>query len=304
MFSMPAGDPYDLPAVTSARDSKLEKPKNKRISRSISHKLKSKEERKLLTSPGSKWFKDPSNSRIEDHKTIGNWAKTFLPLIQKGNKSDKLLKGAVYDGIPQELREVVWFQLIGNIHQDYTPLYHQLLDLRESIKTKDIYRKNEKLIDKDLHRTFTTLDLFKPGNILHEPLRNVLTAFIVHRPDIGYVQGMSYLAGVLLMNLDEIHAFSLFLSLSNWDILYYCFCFNMDKVNSFFSMFTNLLKIYTPYVSEILEEENIAVSLFLFEWIITMFSSTFPTTVCFRIWDQVLFNGQIEIIKFSLAILK
>ena len=161
-----------------------------------------------------------------------------------------------------------------------------------------------KLIDKDLHRTFTTLDLFKPGNMLHKPLRNILTAFIVHRPDIGYVQGMSYLAGMLLMNLDEIKAFSLFISLSNWDILYYWFCFKMDKVNWFFSVFSNLIKIYTPGVYEILQDENIAVSLFLFEWIITLFSSTFPTTMCFRIWDQVLFNGQIEIIKFSLAILK
>jgi len=211
---------------------------------------------------------------------------------------------AVYYGIPQELREVVWFRLIGNIHQDYTQLYHQLLDLRKSIKDKDIYRKSEKLIDKDLHRTFTTLDIFKPGNLLHEPLRNILTAFIVHRPDIGYVQGMSYLAGVLLMNLDEIKAFSLFITLANWDILYYCFWFKMEKVNCFFNVFSNLIKKYTPGVYEVLQEENLAVSLFLFEWIITMFSSTFSTKVCFRIWDQILLNGQIEIIKFSLAILK
>lgn len=120
---------------------------------------------------------------------------------------------AVYNGIPQELREVVWFKLIGNIHQDYSTLYNELLDLRECVKDQDIYKKSEKLIDKDLHRTFTALDIFKPGNIFHEPLRNILTAFIVHRPDIGYVQGMSYLAGMLLMNLGEIKAFSLFISL-------------------------------------------------------------------------------------------
>mmetsp|Transcript_30287 Transcript_30287/g.29784 ORF Transcript_30287/g.29784 Transcript_30287/m.29784 type:complete len:87 (+) Transcript_30287:922-1182(+) len=78
----------------------------------------------------------------------------------------------------------------------------------------------------------------------------------------------------------------------------------MEKVNCFFNVFSNLIKKYTPGVYEVLQEENLAVSLFLFEWIITMFSSTFSTKVCFRIWDQILLNGQIEIIKFSLAILK
>jgi len=235
---------------------------------------------------------------------MGSWAKTYLPLIQKDKRTSKSLRNAIFQGIPNDLRGVVWFQLIGNIHQDYTTLYTNLLDLRESIKDQDIYRKNEKLIEKDLHRTFTTLEIFKSGKLLNRPLRNILTAFIVHRPDIGYVQGMSYLAGVLLMNLDEVKAFSLFMSLTNWDILYYWFWFNMDKVNCFFSVFLSLIKKYTPGVYNVLQEENIAVSLFLFEWIITMFSNTFPTTVWFRIWDQIMYNGQIEIIKFSLAILK
>ena len=151
------------------------------------------------------------------------WATTYLPLIQKGNKTDAVIRKAIYNGIPNELRGVLWYQLIGNIHQDYSLLYEQLLDLRDAISEKEIYRKSEKLIEKDLHRTFTSLELFKPGNLLHLPLRNILTAFIVHRPDIGYVQGMSYLAGVLLMNMDEVKAFELFMALTNWDILYYCF---------------------------------------------------------------------------------
>lgn len=155
-----------------------------------------------------------------------------------------------------------------------------------------------------MHRTYAKLDIFKPGNLLHTPLRNILTAFIVHRPDIGYIQGMSYLAAVFLMNLDEPHAFSLFLHLINWDLLYYCFCFNMDKVNCFFSVFQTLIKKYNPDIYDILQEHNIAVSLFLFEWIITMYSNTFPTTVLFRIWDQIFLNGQTEIIIFALVILQ
>eukprot|EP00344_Euplotes_crassus_P007344 CAMPEP_0197001246 /NCGR_PEP_ID=MMETSP1380-20130617/5983_1 /TAXON_ID=5936 /ORGANISM="Euplotes crassus, Strain CT5" /LENGTH=277 /DNA_ID=CAMNT_0042418829 /DNA_START=60 /DNA_END=891 /DNA_ORIENTATION=- len=217
MFSMPMVNPYDLPQGSSARESMTEdKNRTSLIRKSQSLKLKPGEQNKLFHPSRAKFFKDPSTTKVEEGSKIKEWATIFLPLLQKGDQTDKQIRMAVYYGIPQELREVVWFRLIGNIHQDYTQLYHQLLDLRKSIKDKDIYRKSEKLIDKDLHRTFTTLDIFKPGNLLHEPLRNILTAFIVHRPDIGYVQGMSYLAGVLLMNLDEIKAFSLFITLANW----------------------------------------------------------------------------------------
>ena len=155
------------------------------------------------------------------NRKLGDWAKTYLPLIQKGKRDDKRLRHAVSQGIPSELREIVWYKLIGNTHQDYSCLYDTLLQLREDVAEKPFYRKNKSLIEKDLHRTYASLDIFKPGNLLHEPLKNILTAFTVHRPDIGYVQGMSYLAAVLLMNLDEIQAFSLFLSLANWDILYF-----------------------------------------------------------------------------------
>lgn len=33
----------------------------------------------------------------------------------------------------------------------------------------------------------------------HESLLKILKAFAMYRPDIGYVQGMSYLAGLVLL---------------------------------------------------------------------------------------------------------
>lgn len=40
----------------------------------------------------------------------------------------------------------------------------------------------------------------------------MLEGFAVYRPDIGYVQGMAYIALTLLLNMDE---FSAFVSFSN-----------------------------------------------------------------------------------------
>ena len=231
------------------------------------------------------------------NKKLGIWATTYLPLIHKDKKNDRRLQRAVFEGIPSELRDVVWWKLLGNIHQDYVKLYEHLLDMREFVKDRDSYKKSESLIEKDLHRTYAKLDIFKPGNLLHTPLRNILTAFTVHRPDVGYIQGMSYLAAVFLMNLEENQAFSLFLSLTNWDIMYYCFWFNMDKVNWFFSVFQSLIKKYTPYVYDILQEHSIAVSLFLFEWITVVRKKNGP---CAKKWTPVQKKWASPIYKFFL----
>ena len=60
----------------------------------------------------------------------------------------------------------------------------------------------------DLPRTFPQLAFFNPGGPLHERLRDVLQTFCFFRPDCGYVQGMSYLAAMLLLFLDTFEAFA------------------------------------------------------------------------------------------------
>ncbi len=62
------------------------------------------------------------------------------------------------------------------------------------------------LIPMDLLRTFPLLHLFGPPNTasegpLHKHVRDVLEAFAFYRPDLGYVQGMSYIAAMLSLHI-------------------------------------------------------------------------------------------------------
>jgi TBC1 domain family member 14 len=63
-----------------------------------------------------------------------------------------------------------------------------------------------KIVDVDLHRTFTDLAHFRSGEIFHQPLKNILSAFSMFRTDLGYVQGMSYVAGSLLLHIGDEYA--------------------------------------------------------------------------------------------------
>lgn len=62
------------------------------------------------------------------------------------------------------------------------------------------YRTREKsilIIDNDVPRTFARLSGFSTEDNM-KALSSILQAFAMYRPDVGYVQGMSYIAAMLL----------------------------------------------------------------------------------------------------------
>ena len=68
------------------------------------------------------------------------------------------------------------------------------------------------IIDTDLPRTFPHLSALKPQEA---SLQKVLHAFTMYRPDIGYVQGMSYVAAMLYLHnqQNEVQTFISFCAL-------------------------------------------------------------------------------------------
>lgn len=118
-------------------------------------------------------------------------------------------------GIPATMRSWVWPQLIGNSLRITPSVF---LNARRRVrrvwqflnaengkpgdKTNKTHalRGREKtiaLIETDLPRTLPYLRLFGKGEALHATVRAALEAFVCHRPEIGYIQGLSYIAAIL-----------------------------------------------------------------------------------------------------------
>ena len=74
---------------------------------------------------------------------------------------------------------------------------------------KDETMENVRDIRLDVLRTFPNLCIFQESGPYHDQLLNVLGAYASYRPDVGYVQGMSFLTAVLLLNMDPADAFIL-----------------------------------------------------------------------------------------------
>ncbi|CAI2171299.1 1875_t:CDS:2 [Funneliformis geosporum] len=131
------------------------------------------------------------------------------------------MKRYVRKGIPPSLRGKVWFHYSGaeakmREHMDF---YQQLL-----IKAQNPQYENEyvEIIERDLHRTFPENIKFKStvasndggssvistDNVpIIQSLRRVLTAFSLYSPNIGYCQSLNYVAGILLLFMEEEQAF-------------------------------------------------------------------------------------------------
>ena len=66
-------------------------------------------------------------------------------------------------------------------------------------------------IEIDLARTKPRL--LEKHPFLKTQMLNVLSAFAAYRPDIGFIQGMTYPCFILALNFDEYHSFKYFCNL-------------------------------------------------------------------------------------------
>ncbi len=104
------------------------------------------------------------------------------------------------------------------------------------------------------------------GGPYNKPLHDVLGAYACYRPDIGYVQGMSFLAGVLLLNMEAGDAF---ISLANLlNLPSYLAFFKVDYLlmQPYFQTFNILLQDAIPKLSTHFSNLRFSAEYYLIEW--------------------------------------
>jgi hypothetical protein len=248
------------------------------------------------------------------------WLKDILPHWDK-HKSSSKTKRLIWHGIPSSIRGTVWKRIIGNQLNISSDLF---ADICTTVNQAE--QKNESdllnsiaLINLDLSRTFPDLmvtfcssdlslnrsQFFHEDGPLRDPLKGILSAYAFYRPDLGYVQGMSYLAAVLLLNLETTEeAFVAFANILYRDQYFTLYRLDKNIIQRHIQIFEELFKIYLPQVSAKLSQLGIQADMYLFEWIITIFSRSLPLDIASRIWDNFLYFGQIFLFKTALGIIK
>lgn len=130
--------------------------------------------------------------------------------------------------ISDEQRRIVWRKRIGN---DLKITRNTYLGLLTRLKRETFSKKTDKIIQGDLDRTFPNCKTFKEGEEMYQKMQTILMLFHIYRPDIKYVQGMTFLVSTLYYYFNEFETFVLFTNLIvTKKFLYGMYNFDMEKV--------------------------------------------------------------------------
>lgn len=155
-------------------------------------------------------------------------------------------------------------------------------------------------IDKDIPRTF----MVRNDLSLQRSLRSVLIAFASGHEDVGYCQGMNFIAGTLLVVLgDEEKAFyaleGLFLRLK-LDSLFKPGVPDLLKRHFQFGYY---LRQHFPDLSAHFKRIGVTSGIFVDKWCMGLFSSYLPTETLLKVWDVFLWSGWKGLVKVGMAVL-
>lgn len=154
------------------------------------------------------------------------------------------------------------------------------------------------LIELDIARTFPQLCIFQPGGPYFTVLHELLAAYVCYRPDVGYVQGMSFIAAVLILNMEAPCAFVCFANLLEQPVLRAAFTRDGNTMQRFWRAYTRLLKHNLPSLADMLAPE-----LYLLEWLYTAFAKAMPLDAACRVWDVFHRDGGAFLFNTALGIL-
>ena len=157
-------------------------------------------------------------------------------------------------------------------------------------------------INRDINRTFYT-EKFVQGNG-KKMLIDILTALAFIRPEIGYCQGMNFIAGALVDFIDnEEKCFWIFLSFIDNIEMNLLYLKNMPDYQIRVYQLNSFIKEYLPELSTHFRKNQINPDVFFSKWILTIFSNYLPFEVLYKVWDVFIFDKWKAIFKFSLLIL-
>jgi len=131
-----------------------------------------------------------------------------------------------------------------------------------------------------------------------------MKAYAKYDPQVGYCQGMAFLAGFLLMHMPEQEAFWTLVQMMYEYGLRYTFVTGMPLLREYMHILHCAVVELLPKLSAHLAKVGVAETLFAPQWIATLFSSHFPAPWTARVWDLWFVLGPLWVVKVSFALLQ
>lgn len=184
-----------------------------------------------------------------------------------------------------------------NPQEVYFNLYESALDTKQ-------YSDSIRQIELDLHRTYPDEPYFSGTSPGYTALRRVLGAFSKYDSNLGYVQGMNFIAGALLWHASEVDAFWLFVALME----------DYELRDSYLPQLPGLSKhcqiiqlLTLEFLSDLhlqFANHRINCEMYAAEWCFTLFGSVVPVKEMINVLDGFFSEGWIFFYRMVIVLLR
>uniref|UniRef100_A0A8C0J069 TBC1 domain family member 4 n=1 Tax=Chelonoidis abingdonii TaxID=106734 RepID=A0A8C0J069_CHEAB len=235
---------------------------------------------------------------------INIWDKKLLNCRAKIRCDMEDIHTTLKEGVPKNRRGEIWqFLAVQHRVRHRLPSKQQPPDISYKELLKQLTAQQHAILV-DLGRTFPTHPYFSTqlgaGQL---SLFNLLKAYSLLDKEVGYCQGISFVAGVLLLHMSEEQAFEM-LKFLMYD-LGFRKQYRPDMLSLQIQMYqlSRLLHDYHRDLYNHLEENEISPSLYAAPWFLTLFASQFPLGFVARVFDIIFLQGTEVIFKVALSLL-
>ncbi|XP_078402262.1 TBC1 domain family member 1 isoform X3 [Cetorhinus maximus] len=215
------------------------------------------------------------------------------------------IHAAMGQGVPRQHRGEIW-KLLAEQHQlrYQLPVKQQPKDTPYEELLKQLTSHQHAILI-DLGRTFPTHPYFTtPLGAGQLSLYNLLKAYSLLDQEVGYCQGLSFVAGILLLHMSEEDAFHM-LKFLMYDMgLRKQYRPDMIILQIQMYQLSRLLHDYHRDLYCHFEENEISPSLYAAPWFLTVFASQFPLGFVARVFDMIFLQGSEVIFKVALSLLR
>ncbi|XP_051689734.2 USP6 N-terminal-like protein isoform X1 [Oryctolagus cuniculus] len=239
--------------------------------------------------------------RHQEAQRVEKWVKMMKHWTQY--QSSKKMESQVYKGIPLPMRGKVWsFLLDVDKVKAENPGKYQQMKGQGKLLSEHIHQ-----IDADVRRTFRNHVMFRQRyGMKQQALFHVLLAHSEFDVEVGYRQGMNWVAAVLLMFLDEEDAFWALTQLMRKPrhAMHGFYKANCAKLVRLQQHHENILKCRLPKLKKHLEDQGVSTAAYTRKWFQQCFVDGVPFSLMLRFFDVYILEGEPMLTAMSYTALK
>ncbi|GAB0100177.1 rab GTPase-activating protein 1-like [Sergentomyia squamirostris] len=227
---------------------------------------------------------------------LDEWKPILQEYERTGGKRPKMLAQLVRLGIPEALRGKLW-QKLAKVENctELTEKYRLLITMETKCET---------VIQRDIHRTFPAHRFFRDsGGFGQDALYKVSKAYAVYDSEVGYCQGLSFIAASLLLHMPEEEAFSVLVALMYDYGLRDLYKHGFESLYLRLYQLNRLLKDQLPKLYEHFAQIGVETHMFASQWFLTLFTARFPLYFVYHILDVFLLDGMPILFQVAMTLL-